>query len=233
MLVYSFIFYSENTSFEYQTEELVANNTNGRWDSQMSGFCPVCYVWKFSDWHILLLLTSIPLAFWKLWSWLPSQHAALAFFSQDPHFICLAIWHSTEPWSLRSYLPSASIFSSWASSLQIWTYARLSHSLFRTQPKPHLVPEAFWDLSNASGSGLPCTPNTVQLALDSCLSWVLMKSSTRLRAETMSSPSLGVLASPPPAPIRVSSHSYLNVKECTKSVESEGWKWVWMKTMYS
>lgn len=105
--------------------------------------------------------------------------------------------------------------------------------LFRTQPKPHLVPEAFWDLSNASGSGLPCTPNTVQLALDSCLSWVLMKSSTRPRAETMSSPSLGVLPSPPPAPIRVSSHSYLNVNECTKSVESEGWKWVWMKTMDS
>lgn len=96
--------------------------------------------------------------------------------------------------------------------------------LFRTQPKPHLAREAFWDVSNARGYGLPCTPNTVQLALDNCFSWVLMKLSTSLRAETISSPSLGVLPTPLPRTIRISSHSWLNVYEQTKSVESEGWK---------
>lgn len=104
----------------------------------------------------------IPLAFWKL-SWLPSQHAALAFFSQDPISSVLPPWHSTEPKKWSS-------FCLYITKLRIFPVAlnlRKNVPLFRTQPTPHLLPEALWDLSNPRGSGLPCAP-TVQLVLGHC-----------------------------------------------------------------
>ena len=100
MLIHSFIFFSpKDASFELHTEELVANRTSSGQDSQMPGSSCVWHVWNSSNWHIPLLLTPTLLTFWKVQSWLPSQHRrhSLDPFPTAPHPICSADWHSTEP----------------------------------------------------------------------------------------------------------------------------------------
>lgn len=91
-----FFFCPKDASFELHTEELVANRTSSGQDSQMPGSSCVWHVWNSSNWHIPLLLTPTLLTFWKLQSWLPSQHGrhSLDPFPTAPHPICCADWHS-------------------------------------------------------------------------------------------------------------------------------------------
>lgn len=165
MLICTFTFCSKDNSFEPQTEVSVADKTGAGAEQSQVGVlsCVVCvedpWLAHPSAPHAYsprTLKTPVvaPISAQERWSLGP--------FLTEPHPICLAAWHFTEPWSLGSGLLSASTFSSGMSSLLLCTYPRQPHCS-GLSPSPTYSLKLSEGCPTAGGAGLPCAPSEVRL----------------------------------------------------------------------